>query len=151
MSKVIKHGDKRKYCFIETCNLCGCIFEYDNHDFLPSFHYSLNEDQVKCEQKIQCPDCYNIFKPTFHDVEEKDEIITILPKVMTETEVISWINSDPNTRNPIYEECRGNVIGEWIDPFDDYNTSDIVGYGIAVRCWTFKPSNELMLKTEWDV
>ena len=72
------------------------------------------------------------------------------PRVMTLEEVHKWILTDPDLRDPIYEETRKMYGGEWIDPLDDYDTGDIVGYGETVRCWTSRPTDEQREAVEWD-
>ena len=72
MSKIIKHGDKRKYTYITTCPQCGCVFEYDNHDILPTFPYHSNPKQIKYDPTIQCPDCSSMFTASLIPIQEME-------------------------------------------------------------------------------
>lgn len=72
------------------------------------------------------------------------------PRVMTELEACEWIRSDPELRDPIFEETRSGGGGVWIDPDNDYDTADIVGYGTTVRCWTSRPTDEQREAVKWD-
>lgn len=74
---------------------------------------------------------------------------SLTPHIMTLEEVHNWINADTMQRDPIFEETRGHDYGEWIDPFDDYDTADIVGYGESVRCWNTRPTDEQRKAAAW--
>lgn len=90
-----------------------------------------------------------------------DRIIAMLneteepARLMTRAEVVDWINSDCNTRDPICEEVwpSWNINPKpylcWIDPCDDYDTADIVGYGENVRVWTKRPTEKQRAEAKW--
>lgn len=81
------------------------------------------------------------------------------PRLLTKEEAELWCSSFDNElrKYPVYEETRRKTNGEWgyfpperIDPYDDYLSADIVGYGEIVRLWTGMPTKEQREKAEWD-
>ena len=105
-------------------------------------------------QCIKCPYISEVGKTVPNCVKTmRTDAISLLkaqePRVMTLEEVLAWIDSSPMRRDPIFEDSKGKL-GEWIDPFDDYDTADIVGYGSNVRCWTSRPTKEQRKKVKWQ-
>ena len=76
------------------------------------------------------------------------------PRVMKIGEVLSWMNSDRVTREPIVIEIRSGVCAWIIDdevrelPGEADLSSDL--YGKTWRCWTSRPTDEQREAVKWE-
>ena len=76
-------------------------------------------------------------------------------KMLTQEEAIAWCKASPSDRKSIVNEYiqtwskDKNVILECIDPQDDFDTADIVGYGEVTRLWTDMPTDEQRKAEPW--
>ena len=77
-------------------------------------------------------------------------------RLLTEEEAIAWCKANPSDRKPIIEEYiqtwnpNKNVLLERIEPQDDFDTADIVGYGTTTRLWTDIPTDEQRKSEPWN-
>ena len=126
------------------------IVGIDTPDGQATYHYDINPywDMFDCKVREFAPK-WDGHTPA-QAIERIGKLKAQEARVMALEEVVAWTMTDTMIRNPIFEERRNQDGGEWIDPFDDYDTADFVGYGNDVRCWTSRPTNEQMEKVKWD-
>ena len=92
-----------------------------------------------------------------------NDAITLLkaqePRVMTLEEVISWQKKPIVERDPIYVEYReGKGFGapHWAQDNFGFNVASCRdnyrsgAYGMLIRCWTFRPTDEQRMAVKWD-
>lgn len=77
-------------------------------------------------------------------------------RVFTQEEAEEWCRyNSPLRANPVWHEYvqtwtkEKKVVLERIDPQEDFDTADIVGYGETNRLWSDKPTRKQMKETPW--
>ena len=77
-------------------------------------------------------------------------------RLMTVEEALEWCDLEsPKRSSPVYHEyiCtwmeNKPVCIEKINPYEDFMSADIVGYGQTNRLWTNMPTEEQM-QTPWE-
>jgi len=62
MIKILNSGTKTKTIYTTTCNLCGCVFEFEDEDI--KAHGRRPEGIIF----IDCPTCYYELKRTYNEL-----------------------------------------------------------------------------------